>query len=106
MYETGSKDVKHSGWNFTHDRDRSDMANTPERESEASQLAKKAAQHERKFSRSRERLDVPDTPELERIRRWVLKFSLECVHGPEEIPYEQDELVVLCLLRNARSYVH
>jgi hypothetical protein len=82
------------------------LANRIEKASEAIQLAKTAVQQEHQFSRSRERLDVPDTPELERIRRWLLKFSLECVHGPEEIPYEQDELVVLCLLRNARSYVH
>jgi glycosyltransferase involved in cell wall biosynthesis len=81
------------------------LANRIERASEADPLAKIAVEQSFQFSRSRERLDVPDTPELERIRRYVLRLDVKCVHGPEEVRYEQDELVVLCLLRNAESYV-
>jgi hypothetical protein len=81
------------------------LAKRIEKASEANQLAKTAVQQEHQFSRSRERLDVADTPELERIRRWLLRLDVACVHGPEEVRYEQDELVVLCLLRNAKSYV-
>ena len=81
------------------------LAKRIEKASKANQLGKKAVQQEHLFSRSRERLDVPDTPELERIRRWILQYSVRCVQGPEEIHYEQDELVVLCLLRNAKSYI-
>ena len=81
------------------------LAERVEKASEVNPLAKITVQQEHQFSRSRERLDVPDTPELERIRRWVLRLDVVSVHGPEEVHYEQDELVVLCLLRNAKPYV-
>src|SRR5215204_3876096 len=32
--------------------------------------------------------------------------SIEHLYGPEEIPYEEDELVLLCLMRNGRPYVN
>ena len=76
-----------------------------EKASKANQAGKKVVQQKHQFSRSRERLDVSDTPELERIRRWVLRLDVVRVHGPEEVPYGQDELVALCLLRNAKPYV-
>src|SRR5215211_6322766 len=31
--------------------------------------------------------------------------SIEHLYGPEEVPYEADELVLLCLLRNGRPYL-
>src|SRR5215212_5325846 len=31
--------------------------------------------------------------------------SVEHLYGPEEIPYDEDELVLVCLLRNGRPYV-
>src|SRR5215217_4877642 len=31
--------------------------------------------------------------------------SIEHLHGPEEVPYEADELVLLCLLRDGRPYL-
>src|SRR5215212_3091060 len=32
--------------------------------------------------------------------------SIEHLYGPEQVPYEQDELVLLCLVRNGRPYVN
>ena len=31
--------------------------------------------------------------------------SIEHLYGPEEVPYEADELVLLCLLRDGRPYL-
>src|SRR5215212_1896923 len=31
--------------------------------------------------------------------------SIEHLYGPEEVPYEEDELVLLCLLRDGRPYI-
>src|SRR5215218_1757296 len=31
--------------------------------------------------------------------------SIEHLYGPEEVPYEEDELVLVCLVRNGRPYV-
>src|SRR5215216_390626 len=35
----------------------------------------------------------------------VLRSSIEHLHGPEEVDYERDELVVVCLVRDGRPYV-
>src|SRR5918994_3252548 len=35
----------------------------------------------------------------------VLRSSIEHLHGPEEVAYEPDELVVVCLVRDGRPYV-
>lgn len=35
----------------------------------------------------------------------LLESSIEHLHGPEEIPYAEDELVVVCLVRDGRPYV-
>src|SRR5215208_4206877 len=32
--------------------------------------------------------------------------SIEHLHGPEEVPYAEDELVLVCLVRNGRPYVN
>ncbi len=57
------------------------------------------------LSRGRQRLDVPDTPMLERAQRWMLSHNIQCLHGPETVDYERDELVALVLVRNGRSFV-
>lgn len=57
------------------------------------------------LSRSRNRADVADSPLLERVQKYVLHLDIECLHGPEKIAYEVDELVVLVLMRDARPYI-
>lgn len=57
------------------------------------------------ISRGRHRFDVPDSPEEERAQEAALRQSVEHLHGPEEIHYDVDELVVLVLVRNGKSYV-
>jgi hypothetical protein len=42
---------------------------------------------------------------LERAQKWILHFNTEHVHGPEEVPYAEDELVVVCPVRDGRPYV-
>src|SRR5215210_3104021 len=32
--------------------------------------------------------------------------SIEHLYGPQEVPYEEDELVLVCLVRNSRPYVN
>src|SRR5215212_368671 len=32
--------------------------------------------------------------------------SIEHLYGPEDVPYEEDELVLVCLMRNGRPYVN
>ena len=58
-----------------------------------------------RVGRGRHRLDVPDSPLMERVLRWILEHNVEYVHGPREVDYGIDELVVLVLLRNGRPYI-
>lgn len=58
-----------------------------------------------RVARGRHRLDVPDSPLMERVLRWILEHNVEHVHGPREVDYGIDELVVLVLLRNGRPYI-
>src|SRR5215208_3093472 len=58
-----------------------------------------------RVGRGRHRLDVPDSPLMERVLRWILEHNVEHVHGPSEVDYGIDELVVLVLLRNGRPYI-
>lgn len=68
--------------------------------------ATKAAKEQRgRFARGRYRLDVPDSPAGERAQAWILEHNVEHLYGPKEVDYEVDELVVLVLLRNGRSYI-
>jgi hypothetical protein len=39
------------------------------------------------------------------INEELLQRSIEHLHGPEEVAYEPDELVVVCLVRDGRPYV-
>ena len=41
----------------------------------------------------------------ERAQKWILHFNVEHVHGPEEVDYAPDELVVVCNVRDGRPYV-
>src|SRR5215207_9288825 len=40
------------------------------------------------------------------MREQIPPNSIEHLYGPEEVPYEEDELVLLCLMRNGRPYVN
>jgi len=57
------------------------------------------------FSRDLSRPDVPGSPFLEEAQRWLLHHSLRLVHGPGEISYGTDEVVVLVVVRDGRAYV-
>ena len=57
------------------------------------------------YSRDLSRPDVPDTPFLEEAQKWMLHHSLRLVHGPGEVSYGTDEVVVLVVVRDGRPYV-
>src|SRR5215216_2145680 len=40
------------------------------------------------------------------MREQIPPNSIEHLYGPEEVPYEEDELVLVCLVRNGRPYVN
>lgn len=56
-------------------------------------------------NRDRSRYDAPDTPQLERAQKWLLHHEAGHLHGPKNVEYEKDELIVLCLLRDGRPYI-
>ena len=58
-----------------------------------------------RLGRGRGRPDVPDNPFGERVQQWILRHSLEHLHGPEEVDYGVDEFVVLVQLYNGEPYV-
>jgi len=49
--------------------------------------------------------DAPDEAILEGDPVQVVHPSIEHLYGPEEVAYEADELVVVCLVRDGRPYV-
>jgi hypothetical protein len=49
--------------------------------------------------------DSIEQVELIKKEQRLLHRSIEHAHGPEEISYEQDELVVVCIVRDGRPYV-
>lgn len=57
------------------------------------------------LARGRDRPDVPDSPLLERVQKWILHHNIEHLHGPTEIDYGVDELVVLVVARDGRPYI-
>ena len=57
------------------------------------------------LDRGRQEDGAPHGLFLERIQKWLLHFNLEHLHGPEEVTYEADELVVVCPVRDGRPYV-
>jgi hypothetical protein len=48
---------------------------------------------------------VADTPMLERAQKWLIHNGLERLHGPAEISCQEDDLVVLCLLRDGKPHL-
>src|SRR5829696_8135354 len=40
------------------------------------------------------------------MREQIPPDSIEHLYGPEDVPYEEDELVLVCLVRNGRPYVN
>ena len=58
-----------------------------------------------RLARGRYRTDVPDTPGQELAQARAVERDVEHLHGPGEIPYGRDELVVLVLARNAKDYL-
>src|SRR5215211_5550491 len=57
------------------------------------------------LDRGRAENGAPHGLVLERAQKWILHFNTEHVHGPEEVPYAEDELVVVCPVRDGRPYV-
>lgn len=57
------------------------------------------------YSRDLSRPDVPDSPFFEGVQKWILHHSLRLVHGPGEVPYGMDEVIVLVVVRDGRAYV-
>src|ERR687889_1944002 len=57
------------------------------------------------LDRGRAENGAPHGLVLERAQKWILHFNIEHVHGPEEVPYAEDELVVVCLVRDGRPYL-
>src|SRR5215217_5310600 len=56
-------------------------------------------------NRGRHRHDVPDSPLRERAQKWIVHHELELLHGPAQVSFENDELVVLVVVRDGRSYI-
>lgn len=57
------------------------------------------------LARGRARPDVPDSPLLEWVQKWILHHNVEHLHGPREVDYAVDELVVLVVARDGRPYI-
>src|SRR5918997_5064192 len=57
------------------------------------------------LNRGRTENGAPHGIFLERAQKWMLHFNVEHLHGPEEVAYGPDELIVLCLVRDGRPYV-
>ncbi len=57
------------------------------------------------FTRDRSRSDVADSLELERFQREVVRDSIDHLYGSEDIDCAQDELIVLCQVRNGKPYI-
>ena len=72
---------------------------------EGAKVARETKKQRGRLGRGRHRPDVPDTPLGEQAQQWVLKHNVEHLHGPEEVDYEVDELVVLVQLYNGKPYM-
>jgi len=49
--------------------------------------------------------DAPNSEVAECVRKWLIHYDVQLLHGPEEVAFDSDELVVLCLVRDGRPYV-
>src|SRR5215208_2312581 len=70
------------------------------------QSSQKLEQLKLMLDRGRAENGAPHGLVLERAQKWILHFNIEHVHGPEEVTYAEDELVVVCLVRDGQPYVH
>jgi hypothetical protein len=48
---------------------------------------------------------VPDSPLRERAQKWIVHHEVELLHGPAQVSFENDEVVVLVVVRDGRSYI-
>jgi hypothetical protein len=76
-----------------------------ESEAEAQELDVSAQSRPLIGNRGRHRHDVPDSPLRERAQKWIVHHELELLHGPAQVSFEDDELVVLVVVRDGRSYI-
>lgn len=49
--------------------------------------------------------NAPGGSGREKVRQWTVHFNVERLHGPEEIHYDANELVVLTLVKDGRPYI-
>ena len=60
----------------------------------------------KRFKRaSLKRRPLEDLVVIKRLRGWRVHLGVKHLHGPEEITYAADELVVVCIVRNGRPYM-
>ncbi len=64
-----------------------------------------SGQHQRPLVRDHAGGAAPNNTVLDQDPQRIVHPNVEHVHGPEEVAYAMDELVVLCLVRNGRPYV-
>ena len=48
---------------------------------------------------------APNSEYFEKVRKWIIHYTIQHLHGPEEVSYNSDELIVFCLVRDGRPYV-
>ena len=48
---------------------------------------------------------APNSEFSEKVRKWILHYTIQHLHGPKEVSYNSDELIVFCLVRDGRPYV-
>src|SRR5918998_5634749 len=65
----------------------------------------KLEQPQRSLRHDRAGEDVAKNTTLDQDTRRFVHFSVEHLHGPEEIEYGEEELVVVCLVRDGRPYI-
>lgn len=49
--------------------------------------------------------DAPNSEPVERVRKWIIHYTIQHLHGLEEVVYDGNELAVFCLVRDGRPYV-
>jgi hypothetical protein len=64
-----------------------------------------AGEHPSEFDNPAEEDAPNDTAVLDQDPQRIVHPMVEHVHGPEEVAYGMDELIVLCLVRNGRPYL-
>jgi len=54
---------------------------------------------------SLKRRPLEDLVAIKRLRGWRVHLGVKHLHGPKEVTYAADELVVVCIVRNGRPYM-